>query len=92
MELFEKIKKTAQKELILEPAIFEINSHSHEVYNEDSNLLIKKIEGDILYLDPPYNAREYGANYHLLNTIAKYDNFTPKGKTGLRDYSKICIL
>jgi adenine-specific DNA-methyltransferase len=73
-----KIKKTAQKELILEPAIFEINSHSHEVYNEDSNLLIKKIEGDILYLDPPYNAREYGANYHLLNTIAKYDNFTPK--------------
>ncbi len=83
-----KIKKTAQKELILEPAIFEINSHSHEVYNEDSNLLIKKIEGDILYLDPPYNAREYGANYHLLNTIAKYDRFTPKGKTGLRDYSK----
>ena len=76
-----KIKKTAQKELILEPAIFEI-------YNEDSNLLIKKIKGDILYLDPPYNAREYGANYHLLNTIAKYDNFTPKGKTGLRDYSK----
>lgn len=83
-----KIKKTAQKELILEPAVFEINSHSHEVYNEDSNLLIKKIEGDILYLDPPYNAREYGANYHLLNTIAKYDHFTPKGKTGLRDYSK----
>lgn len=83
-----KIKKSAQKELILEPAVFEINSHSHEVYNEDSNLLIKKIEGDILYLDPPYNAREYGANYHLLNTIAKYDNFTPKGKTGLRDYSK----
>ena len=82
------IKKSAQKELILEPAIFEINSHSHEVYNEDSNLLIKKIKGDILYLDPPYNAREYGANYHLLNTIAKYDNFTPKGKTGLRDYSK----
>ena len=83
-----KIKKSAQKELILEPAVFEINSHSHEVYNEDSNLLIKKIEGDILYLDPPYNAREYGANYHLLNTIAKYDHFTPKGKTGLRDYSK----
>lgn len=83
-----KIKKTAQKELILEPAIFEINSHSHEVYNEDSNILIKKIEGDILYLDPPYNAREYGANYHLLNTIAKYDHFTPKGKTGLRDYKK----
>ena len=27
-------------------------------------------------------------NYHLLNTIAKYDNFIPKGKTGLRNYQK----
>jgi adenine-specific DNA-methyltransferase len=45
-----------------------------------------------LYLDPPYNARQYGSNYHLLNTIAKYDTFTPNGKTGLRSYgrSKYC--
>ncbi len=49
---------------------------------------IKKISGDILYLDPPYNHRQYGANYHLLNTIAKYDTFTPKGKTGLREYNR----
>ena len=58
------------------------------VFNEDSNTLITKISGDILYLDPPYNHREYGANYHLLNTIAKYDTFTPQGKTGLRPYHK----
>ncbi len=25
---------------------------------------------------------------HLLNTIALYDNFTPKGKTGLREYNR----
>lgn len=82
------IKKTAQKEITLEPALFPINDNSHQVFNEDSNQLIKKIEGDILYLDPPYNAREYGANYHLLNTIAKYDTFIPKGKTGLREYKR----
>ncbi len=82
------IKKSAQKNLVLEPAIFSINDNEHKVYNEDSNLLIKKIEGDILYLDPPYNARQYGSNYHLLNTIAKYDTFIPKGKTGLRDYNR----
>ncbi|MBR8466327.1 DNA adenine methylase [Campylobacter sp. faydin G-140] len=31
-------------------------------------------------------------NYHILNTIALYDKFIPKGKTGLRDYtrSKYC--
>ena len=58
------------------------------MFNEDSNTLITKISGDILYLDPPYNHREYGANYHLLNTIAKYDTFDPQGKTGLRPYHK----
>lgn len=87
-----QLKKTAQKDLILKSAEFELNNNEHEVYNIDSNELIKQIEGDILYLDPPYNARQYGANYHLLNTIAKYDIFIPKGKTGLRDYnrSKYC--
>lgn len=82
------IKKSAQKNLQIEPALFFINDNEHQVYNEDSNLLIKKIEGDVLYLDPPYNARQYGSNYHLLNTIAKYDTFVPKGVTGLRDYNK----
>lgn len=28
---------------------------------------------DILYLDPPYNQHQYGSNYHMLNTIAKWD-------------------
>lgn len=82
------LKKSAEKTLVLKPADFELSDQKHEVYNLDSNLLIKQIEGDILYLDPPYNARQYGANYHLLNTIAKYDQFIPKGKTGLRDYNK----
>jgi len=86
------IKKSAQKELVLKSADFIINNNSHQVFNEDSNKLIKKISGDILYLDPPYNQRQYGSNYHLLNTIAKYDTFIPKGKTGLREYnrSKYC--
>lgn len=82
------LKKSAQKELNLVSANFDINKNSHEVFNEDSNILINKIEGDILYMDPPYNSRQYGANYHLLNTIALYDKFIPKGKTGLRDYQK----
>lgn len=83
-----QLKKSAQKDLLLLPAEFEITEKQSDVYNKDSNQLIKEIEGDILYLDPPYNARQYGANYHLLNTMAKYDTFIPKGKTGLRDYSK----
>jgi adenine-specific DNA-methyltransferase len=82
------LKKSAQKKLIIKGAEFEINDNEHEVYNEDANELINRIEGDVLYLDPPYNGREYGANYHLLNTIALYDDFIPQGKTGLRDYNR----
>ncbi|MFO7674595.1 MAG: DNA adenine methylase [Lutibacter sp.] len=81
-----QLKKSAQKELILKPALFTLNSNKHQVFNADSNALIKEIKGDILYLDPPYNERQYGSNYHLLNTIAKYDSFEPQGKTGLRNY------
>ncbi|GAA0714403.1 hypothetical protein GCM10009430_07560 [Aquimarina litoralis] len=44
-------------------------------------MFIKSIRGDILYLDSPYNFRQYGSNYHILNTIAKYDTFVPVGKT-----------
>ncbi len=82
------LKKSAQKELILEGANFIQDENSHKVFNEDSNELIKKISGDILYLDPPYNQRQYSANYHLLNTIAKYKPFIPKGKTGLPKYNR----
>ncbi len=83
-----KIKKSAQKELILNPALFVETKTKHLVFNTDANQLISKIKGDILYLDPPYNERQYGANYHLLNTIALYDTFIPKGKTGMREYAK----
>ena len=82
------LKKSAQKTLTLKPAFFGLNDATHEVFNEDANSLINRIKGDVLYLDPPYNARQYGANYHLLNTIAKYDDFTPNGKTGLRNYER----
>jgi adenine-specific DNA-methyltransferase len=53
------LKRTAQKEIVLTPAEFETNDNIHDVYNEESNTLIKKIEGDILYLDPPYNDRQF---------------------------------
>ena len=82
------LKKTASKELILESVHFIESDEPHQIFNEDSNKLIKKISGDILYLDPPYNQRQYSANYHLLNTIAKYKPFIPKGKTGLPEYNR----
>ena len=79
------IKKTAAKDFTLS-LLPVISGQSGIVYNEDVNVLIKKISGDILYLDPPYNTRQYSANYHILETIAKYDNPALRGITGLRGY------
>ncbi|MBN1779469.1 MAG: DNA adenine methylase, partial [Candidatus Buchananbacteria bacterium] len=82
------LKKTAQNNLILKPAELIINDKDHDVFNADVNEIIEKVNGDILYLDPPYNHRQYATNYHLLETIAKYDNPRIRGKTGLRDYDR----
>ncbi|PIR14861.1 MAG: modification methylase [Flavobacteriales bacterium CG11_big_fil_rev_8_21_14_0_20_35_7] len=82
------LKSSAKKKLDLKPALFKSCNQHNEVYNQDGNQLIKNIKGTILYLDPPYNSRQYGANYHLLNTLSHYQNFVPKGLTGLPDYKK----
>lgn len=47
--------------------------YQNEVYMSDVNDLIEKINGDILYLDPPYTPTQYVSQYHVLETIAKND-------------------
>ncbi|MDO8609523.1 MAG: DNA adenine methylase [bacterium] len=64
------------------------NNLKNEVFQEDANSLIKEISGDILYLDPPYNERQYAPNFHVLETLAVWDKQKLVGKTGQRDYSK----
>ena len=80
------IKKSALKKFDLELLPI-IDGEAGTVFNEDANNLIPKVSGDILYLDPPYNARQYCANYHVLESISRYDNPVLSGKTGLRDYN-----
>lgn len=81
------IKKSASKNLVFELLPIIDGNPNGKTYNEDINKLIKNIKGEVLYLDPPYNARQYCSNYHVLETIAKYDNPVLKGKTGLPDYT-----
>lgn len=65
------------------------NLKNNECFNMDSNLLMPTIEGDILYIDPPYNSRQYATNYHLLETISRYDSPEIYGKTGMRPYQEL---
>lgn len=66
---------------------FNYGGASADVYNEDILSFLKKVKGDILYLDPPYTKNVYTTQYHLLETIAKYDSPVIRGKGGLRDMS-----
>lgn len=80
-----KLKKSAQTNMKLQSADFLLNHYEHHVYNEDINQLIQNTAHDVVYLDPPYNARQYSSNYHILETIARYDSPKLKGKTWMRD-------
>lgn len=80
-----KLKKSALKPLKLVPADYFLNDQEHDVFNQDINNLVMTTTHDVVYLDPPYNHRQYSWNYHILETIARYDNPKIKGKTGMRD-------
>ncbi|WP_337366553.1 DNA adenine methylase [Phascolarctobacterium sp.] len=62
------------------------NGKNNKCYNEDGVELLKRVSGDILYIDPPYNGRQYLPNYHVLETAAKYDFPQVRGVTAQRPY------
>ena len=62
-------------EIKLNPPVLIDSDFPVHVFQEDANELVEKLEEvDIAYLDPPYNQHQYGSNYHILNTIAKWDH------------------
>ncbi|MBO4971376.1 MAG: DNA adenine methylase [Clostridia bacterium] len=49
------------------------NNPSNHCFNEDANELVKRIEADLVYIDPPYNSRQYCDAYHLLENVARWE-------------------
>jgi len=43
------------------------------ILNGDSNLLASDYSADVVYLDPPYNSRQYSDAYHLLENLARWE-------------------
>ncbi len=80
--------KRALKPFVLKPIKIYESKKKHFAFNKSSLELINDFKYDIIYLDPPYNQRQYAPNYHLLETIAKYDNPEIKGVSGIRNYDK----
>jgi adenine-specific DNA-methyltransferase len=74
------VDSNVYKPLRLELPCFEFDGRN-QVYNQDLNSLITRIEGDLLYLDPPYNTRQYVDCYHVLENIMRWDKPPLFGKT-----------
>lgn len=71
-EAYRKILDTTQEIKLLVPDIDVQNNQTNKVFNEDANTLIRKIKCDVLYIDPPYNSRQYGDAYHLLENVVSW--------------------
>ncbi len=49
------------------------NFENVKIYRKDANKLAQKIKSDLVYIDPPYNSRQYNRFYHLYETLVKWD-------------------
>lgn len=49
------------------------NNKGNRCFNVDSNVLARKITSDLVYIDPPYNSRQYCDTYHLLENVARWE-------------------
>ncbi|MBS6115918.1 Dam family site-specific DNA-(adenine-N6)-methyltransferase [Thomasclavelia spiroformis] len=59
-----------QKLIMLMPNINDNNNNNNRIYCENSNQLVKNISADLVYIDPPYNSRQYCDAYHFLENVA----------------------
>ena len=83
----EKMDSTIPLRLRL-PELYE--NKKNEVYKRDANKLVRDITADLVYIDTPYNSRQYGDAYHLLENIMEWQKPEVIGKAmKMVDRSKI---
>ncbi len=70
-------KPPVSKNVILDfPRKMHNNSSKVDIYIENANDLVRKISSDVVYIDPPYNARQYVNFYHVLENLARWEKPT----------------
>ena len=81
--------------LELRPSTF-LDKHrtDHTVYQGPAEKVAPLVKAELCYIDPPYMKRQYAANYHIIETIARGDAPEAVGVSGLRpwrdQYSDFC--
>jgi adenine-specific DNA-methyltransferase len=72
-DAYRKKMDTTKPLRLLLPDFKLANNANNKIYKEDANRLIRKISCDVLYIDPPYNSRQYSDIYHLLENLAVWN-------------------
>jgi adenine-specific DNA-methyltransferase len=91
-----KFVKRAEDPILLYASSFSNkgNLEGHKVFRGYAEDIAIKLTGDVCYIDPPYIKRQYAANYHVLETLAREDEPEAIGDSGLRpwrdQYSNFC--
>ena len=69
-----RLKGDLGKELILKELELPKKgvNNNNLIYKEDANQLVNRIKADLVYIDPPYNSRQYSDAYHLLENVATW--------------------
>lgn len=88
-DAFRKKLDMLQPVKLLVPDIAYSNNGKNEIYKEDANILVRKIKCDVLYIDPPYNSRQYSDSYHLLENLAGWKKPKVEGIAKKMDRSHI---
>jgi adenine-specific DNA-methyltransferase len=78
-----RLYRKARLDLSLQPIAIVDNNQSNKAHLLDAASLVKKADADVVYLDPPYNTRNYGAYYHLPETLLLWDRPKTNGKSGI---------
>ena len=88
-DAYRKKLDTVQPLRLLIPDFEPENNSNNEIYNKDANQLIRKISCDVLYIDPPYNSRQYSDAYHLLENLITWKKPPVHGMAKKMDRSHI---
>ena len=91
-----KLDTTNELELLM-PCLEDQYNQSNEIYKMDANELVKSIKTDLVYIDTPYNSRQYGDAYHLLENLAEWNKpevfgVAKKEKDRSKTKSKYCTV
>ena len=73
---YEAYRKISIKDDRFRFELIDLNDYQNkeiEIFQEDANSLAPKIYADIIFLDPPYNSRQYSRFYHVLENLVDWD-------------------